>query len=131
MDLTLIVLKNSYAICRFDKTSSIPEWVSKSDFYSVTRTQDELSIVCNQLIIESDETFLFDKDWRCIKIDSLLDLSLIGIIAGISNILKENKIPIFTISTYNTDYILVKKQHLDNAIESLRIKGYKIIFENS
>jgi uncharacterized protein len=129
MDLNLIVLKNLYAICKLDKDSSIPDWVNKSDFYSLTSTMDELSIVCNQAGIKPDANFLVDKDWRCLKIDSVLDLSLIGIIADISNIFKDNKIPIFTVSTYNTDYILVREQNLNTAIECLRVKGYKIIFE--
>ena len=125
----LIVLKNVYSICRFDTNSPVPEWVSRSDFYSITKSRDELSVVCNQAVIEPDEKFLLDKDWRCFKIDSILDLSLTGIIAGISVVLKDSKIPIFSISTYNTDYILVKKHDLERAIVSLRKNGYKVRFE--
>ena len=130
MNLTLKILKNFYAICRFDTDSPLPEWLSKSDFYSLTRTRDELSVVCNQAVIDPDNQFLMDKDWRCIKINNLLDLSLIGIIADIADTLKEKKIPIFTISTYDTDYILVKNKQLDLAFKSLKSKGYKIIFES-
>jgi uncharacterized protein len=130
MNLNLLVLKDLYAICRLDKTASVPEWIYKSDFYSITRAREELSVVCNQKIIESNEKFLIDMDWQCIKIDSLLDLSLTGIIADISGSLKASRIPIFVISTYNTDYFLVKKQNLDKAIECLRIKGHQITSES-
>ncbi len=129
MILNLVVLNKFYAICHFDKTLSIPQWLSKSDFYSLTRTRDELSIVCDQEVIKPSNEFLIDSDWRCIKIDSLLDLSLTGIIADIYNSLKESKIPIFTISTYNRDYFLVKNQNLGRATESLRRIGHQIRFE--
>ena len=128
MNLNLLVLKDLYAICRFDKTVPVPEWIYKSDFYSITRTQDELSVVCNQRIIEPDEKFLIDMDWQCIKIDNLLDLSLTGIIADISSLLKANRIPIFIISTYNTDYFLVRENMLHKALEALKSNGYDIEF---
>ena len=130
MKLNLLVLKDFYAICRFDKEASVPQWIIKSDFYNITKTPDELSLVCNQDLIKTSETTLIDKNWRCIKIDNLLDLSLTGIIAEISKILKESKIPIFTISTYNTDYIFVKDQKLENAIECLKKNGHHITIEN-
>ena len=130
MNLNLLVLKDLYAICRFDKGASLPPWIKKSVFYSVTKTQDELSLVCNQDLIKTGETILINKNWRCIKIDNLLDLSLTGIIADISKIFKENKIPVFTISTYNTDYIFVKNQNLENAIAILRSSGHQITAES-
>jgi hypothetical protein len=129
MKLDLIILKDTFAICRFDSDSAIPEWSGKSQFYSVTRTRDEISIICRQADVYQDNESVIDKDWRILKIKGPLNLSLTGIIADISGILGKSKIPVFTISTYDTDYILVKKDYLDKAITSLKKGGYNILFE--
>ena len=117
MKLKFIILKDKYAIHRFDSCSDIPTWIKDSDFYSVTKTKDELSIVCKQLdsITEAPE---INKDWRVLKLQGPLDFSLVGIIAEIAGILKESNITIFTISTFETDYILVKNKDLDNQAPS-------------
>lgn len=129
MKLNLIILKDTYAIYRFNNDNNIPEWIKDSDFYSVTRTQDELSIICKQFDRITEEPTV-NKDWRILKIQGPLDFSLVGIIAGISGILEKNKISIFTISTYDTDYILIKIQDLDKTIDSLKANGHEITYEN-
>ena len=129
MKPALIILKYSYAICRCGNDSSIPKWLDRSDFYSLTRTPDELSIICNQEVVEPDEDLIIDKNWQIIKVNGPLDLSLIGIIADISLILKKSKIPVFIISSYDTDYFLVKEEKLDKAVVSLKNNGYKILPE--
>jgi uncharacterized protein len=127
IDFTLI--KGDYSIYRFNIDSAIPMWVYDSDFYSVTRTQDELSIVCKNVDITMDANIKTDKHWRILKINGLLDLSLVGIIAKISHLFKENKIPIFTISTFDTDYILVKNQDLNKTMTVLNNAGHKIFIK--
>jgi hypothetical protein len=126
--LTLIVLKDKYAIKKLHTNSDIPDWVNDSDFYSVTKTRDELSIVCKQQD-PIKNVLNINKDWKILKLRGPLDFSSIGIIAAISGILKKNKIPIFTISTYETDYILVKNDDLNKTAASLKAKGYQIIYE--
>lgn len=123
--LTMKLLKEKYGVCRLDKTELIPEWAKNSNFFSVTRTSDELSIVCYQDSIPND--IKCEKDWRILKIQGPLDFSLIGILASISKILAQNGISIFAISTYDTDYILVKNKDIDNAIESLIKEKYEVI----
>ena len=128
MKLHLSVLKENYAIHRYTAYSDIPNRMNESDFCSVTKTKDELSVVSRQ----SDsmpETTDVSQDWRILKIEGPLDLSSTGIIAEISGILAKNNIPIFTISTYNTDYILVKNQDLERAVHALEASGHKIIYE--
>jgi uncharacterized protein len=129
MKLNLIILKNTYAIYRFNSDMDIPIWVKDSDFYSATKTQDELSVVCKQhdSIVEG---YAINTDWKIIKIQGPLDFSLIGIIAEVSGLLEKVRISIFTISTYDTDYILVKKQDLDKAVDSLKSNGHIITFES-
>lgn len=123
--LTMKLLKEKYGVCRLNKTELIPEWARNSDFFSITKTSDELSIVCFQDNIPND--IKCEKDWRVLKIEGPLDFSLIGILASISTILAQNGISIFAISTYDTDYILVKNKDIDNAIDSLIKERYEVI----
>jgi hypothetical protein len=124
MNLNLQILNDKYAICKFNTDSDIPDSIKDSDFYSVTRTKDELSVVCKQS--GSLNNCEINENWRILKVAGSLDLSLIGIIAEISGILRDNKIPIFTISTFETDYILVKSKNLNRAVDSLKAKGHEI-----
>jgi hypothetical protein len=124
----LKVLQKKYSILKFQADSVLPEWIYSSDFYSITKTPDELSVVTEQ----SDtfkENIPGSKDWQVLKIIGPLDFSLIGVIADISNILKDARVPIFTISTYNTDYIFVKQKDMDVTIKALRDKNYNIMID--
>ena len=123
--LTMKLLKEKYGICRLDKAELIPQWTTVSDFFSVTKTSDELSIVCNENNIPSG--IKCEKNWRVLKIEGPLDFSLIGIIASISSILEQKSISIFAVSTYDTDYILVKDKDIDNAIDALINENYEVI----
>jgi uncharacterized protein len=123
--MDLIVLEKKYSIYKFDIDSVLPEWIYLSDFYSITKTADEVSVVTEQ----TDQilgNIPCSEDWRILKVAGPLDFSLVGIIADISAILKDAKISIFTISTYDTDYILLKQKDLKTAIEALTDKKYKI-----
>jgi uncharacterized protein len=112
------VLSGKYAIYKFALGSALPEQICSGDFYSITRTTDEISVVACQ----SDLIYGYldcNKDWCIIRIEGLLDFSLVGIIADISAIFKKKNISIFTISTYNTDYFLIKQKDLDTGIQAL------------
>ena len=124
----LKVLQKKYSILRFQPDSVLPDWIYLSEFYSITKTLDELSVVAAQPNLVP-ENIPDSKDWRVLKIIGPLDFSLIGVIAEISNILKDASVPIFTISTYNTDYILVKQKDLDVTIKALRDKNYNIMID--
>ena len=126
--MQLIALKNKYSIYRFANGSPLPDWIYLSDFYSITKTKDELSVVSVQNDNDTGNS-ISSKDWRIIKIVGPLDLSLIGIIADISAILKNKSIPIFAVSTFDTDYILVKQKDLESGINALREKGHNVIFD--
>ena len=128
MKLDLKVLKDNYAIYKLEKDDKLPDWIFSSVFYSVTSTSDELSVVAVQNI-NITNYISCSSDWKIIKIEGLLDFSLIGIISEITAVLKNNLIPVFTVSTYNTDYFLVKQPDLDSALEGLRKKGHIISFE--
>jgi hypothetical protein len=123
--LTMKLLKEKYGVCRFDNIDIIPEWAKLGDFFSITKTEEELSIVCNEDNIP--QHIKCEKHWRILKVQGPLDFSLIGILASISNILAEKEISIFAISTYDTDYILVKEKDVDKAVAALVSENYEII----
>ena len=122
MILKLSILKNLFTIHRFPPNYEIPNQVYGSDFYSISKTEDELSIACSsaiQLNSEKSET-----DWACMKVEGPLDFSLTGILAKISAVLAKVGISIFAISTFDTDYILVKSKKLPFAKEALLKSGH-------
>lgn len=103
----LTVLKGRFGICKLEKESEILEWIFKNDFFSITRTSEELSIICQESDIP--ENIKAEKNWRCLKIEGPLNFGLIGVIAEISRILANQSIGIFVLSTYDTDYVFVKE----------------------
>ena len=120
--LTLAVLDGEYAVHRLSPEQDIPLNVLKGNFFSITKTDKELSIVCStHLSVSSEKT---ETGWACIKVLGPLDFSLTGILAKISSVLAEVRISIFAISTYDTDYILVKKEKLAMAQDRLSKAGY-------
>jgi uncharacterized protein len=115
--LNLKVLSDKLVVCRFDNTLNIPEWINinQSDsFLSITRTSDELSIVCDEELVPDD--IQSERGWRIIKVMGPLDFSLTGILTSLTQPLSEAGISLFAISTYDTDYILVKEDSLEIVI---------------
>lgn len=97
-----------------------------NEFYFIGKTDEEISLVC----ITADaphNTIEREDGWKCFRIQGVLDFSLIGILSEISAVLAENKISIFAVSTFNTDYILVKEENFEKAIKLLSMKGYSIV----
>lgn len=120
----LSVMKETLAICRLDKDAPLPRWSKRSSFLSCTRTHSELSIVCCQNVVPVN--IRYEKGWRCLKVEGPLDFSLTGILASLVAPLAAAGISIFSISTYDTDYLLVKEENLDSAIRVLRQSGHHI-----
>ena len=123
--LTLKLLKDKYSVCRLNKNDEIPKWIFQEEFFSITKTDEELSVVCLQDKIK--ENIKCEKDLRILKIEGPLDFSLIGILSRISTLMANNGISIFAISTYDTDYILIKEESINKAIEVLENNNYNII----
>lgn len=113
LKLTLSILPQKLAICRLDKNFPIPSWVESDDYFSITKTKDELSIVCPEKTVPND--IKAEKDWRAFKVEGVLDFSLTGILASLAVPLAKAKISIFAISTYDTDYLLIKEEKFDQA----------------
>ena len=124
--LTLSVLPELLALCRLDRDAAVPDW-TMGEFVSITRTSDELSIVCDERDVPSGVKA--DRGWRALKIEGPLDLALTGVLASIATPLAEAKINIFAISTFDTDYVLVKAERVAEAIGVLREAGQRVISE--
>jgi len=118
LNVTITTLPITLTIHHFPQKSTIPQLLLQSpSFFSITKTTDELSIVCDESIdLESEKA---DKGWKAIKIQGPLQLDQVGIIAKFSKLLAQADIPIFVISTYETDYVLVKNDTLKKTINLL------------
>ncbi len=107
------------------KVQSVSDINFENDFYFIGRTDEEISLVCESAKTPKNTTER-DDGWKAFRISGILDFSLIGILSNISQILAANKIGIFAVSTFNTDYILVKKKNFSQAIDALKSAGYEI-----
>lgn len=99
----------------------IPQWLKTKDFFSITRTDKELSIVCPTSAIPGDIEITREDGWKAFKIEGILDFSLTGVLKSVLDPLAREKISVFVISTYNTDYVLVKKEDFSKAKEVLDV----------
>lgn len=122
--LQLLLLDEMYGICVFPGTNPIPEWAAMTSLFSVTRTEKELTIVCPQSIIPPDSEQ--DLNWLCFRIDGSFDLNQIGVISSLAVPLAQAGISIFVVSSYDTDYILVKEEKVEKAIAVLSDNGHLI-----
>lgn len=123
MTLTLSLFPDRYAVCRFDSNEPIPSWATRSQFFTVTRTTDELSITCPEADVPRDVTKC-ERGWRSFKLHGPFEFELTGILASVLNPLAEAGVGIFALSTFDTDYVLVKEKNVEKAIEALRKIGH-------
>ena len=121
--MELKTLDDKLSVCKVADISGID---LTADIYFIGKTDEELSLVCRTEDTPHNTTECSDG-WRGFRIQGVLDFSLIGILSKITGILAENKIGIFAVSTYNTDYILVKEENFNRALEVLASEGYTIV----
>jgi hypothetical protein len=121
--MELKTLPNDLTVCKVANASAID---LGKNFYFIGKTDEEISVVCPTGSVPSD-TVARDDGWKGFRIQGVLDFSLIGILSKISGILADNSIGIFAVSTYNTDYILVKEENFERALEALEKAGYKVV----
>lgn len=122
--LNLTLLPEVFAVCRLSPDADIPDWATDGVFFSVTRTSNELSVVCRQADVPVGVQA--EKGWRCLQVAGPLDFALTGILASLLNPLAKAGISIFTIATFDTDYLLIKEAKLEAAITALREAGHYI-----
>lgn len=123
MKLELKKIEYNLTVCKIRNISDID---MTSAFYFIGKTDEELSLVCKTEDTPA-KTIERDDGWKGFRIQGTLDFSLIGILSKLSGILAEHKIGIFAVSTYNTDYILVKEENFERALKVLALEGYVIV----
>lgn len=116
-------LEHEFSVCKVKDYSMVD---FANEFVFVGKTEEEHSLVCISGRVPENVTQC-DDGWKAFRIQGILDFSLIGILSKISTLLAENGIGIFAISTYNTDYILTKKEHFEKALDVLSAAGYSVI----
>jgi len=119
----LRTLPDSYAVARLEPGSDLPEWVDKGPFRSVTRTEHEVSVVCRDHDVPEGESV--DRGWTVLETKGPLDFSLTGVIASLVEPLARAEVPIFLISTFETDYVLVRSADLARAADALESAGHE------
>jgi uncharacterized protein len=122
--IAFLVFRDIYAVCKLDKDASVPGWAYAGSFISITRTPDELSIICAQNYVP--EKITCERGWRCLQVQGSFDFSTTGIIASFAPSLADAGISIIVVCTYNTDYLLVQEQNLDRAIQVLSRQEHQI-----
>ena len=125
----LKLLTDRLAVCRFDPKAELPEWIDKSSFFSITRTEEELTVVCTEAPVPPGT--ISETGWRCFKVQGPLDFSETGIIFSLSKPLAESGIAVFVVSTFDTDYFMVKEKDLAKAVEALTAAGHRVRSEDS
>lgn len=116
-----------FTVCRLAPGDELPAWSATSDFISVTRSPDELSIVCCQHLVPQE--IQCSRNWRLMRIDGDLDLQMIGVLSGLLAPLARAGVSVFVLSTYDTDYFMVPAQVLGQAAEVLKEEGHRVIGE--
>jgi hypothetical protein len=123
--LVLLVLDEHFAVSRLASDTPIPAWVG-GPFSSVTRTAEELSIVCRQDVVP--EEVQCERGWRYLRVEGTLPFSAVGVLAALAAPLAEAGVSVFAISTFDTDHLLVKEKDLREAVEALRRQGHTVEF---
>ena len=116
-------IEHKLSVCKVTDISDIDLTM---DFYFIGKTDEELSLVCKTENVPYN-TIERDDGWQGFRIQGVLDFSLIGILSKLSGILAEHKIGIFAVSTYNTDYMLVKEENYERALKALAAEGYTVV----
>ncbi len=123
MNLTLV--PEPLAVCRLAPEADGAPWMWTGPLASVTRTEAELSVVCAEASVPP-EAELVERGWRALCVDGPLDFALTGVLARLAAPLAEADVPIFVVSTFNTDWLLVKGDRLRDALAALRARGHHV-----
>ncbi len=120
----LLELPGKFAVCRLASDAAIPPWAIDGEFFSITRTAEQLSILVPQQSVP--EGVRCERDWRCLRVAGAVPFAVVGILAGLIAPLAEAGISVFAVSTFDTDYVLAKEEDWAAAVEILRRQGYRI-----
>ena len=122
--LNLSLLPHLYAVCQFHPDKHIPYWALIGNFVSLTRTAEELSIVCQQDNVPEDVEA--ERGWRCVQVQGAFDFSVSGVNASLAVPLADADISVLAIATYATEYLLVKEKDVERALQVLKRAGHSV-----
>jgi uncharacterized protein len=120
----LYALDDLYAVVRLEPDADIPPWARTGHFWSVTRSDSELSVVCRQEQVPPDASA--ERGWCAFEVAGPLDFSLTGIVASLVTPLADEDIPLFVVSTFETDYLLVREHDLQRSVAALTSAGHSV-----
>jgi hypothetical protein len=120
----LYALDELYAIARLDPDAALPAWARGGHFWSITRSDNELSIVCRQDDVPTETSA--ERGWCAFEVAGPLDFSLTGVVSSLVAPLADAEIPLFVVSTFETDYLLVREHDLQRSVEALTAAGHSV-----
>lgn len=124
MPFTLQLIPGEFAVCRLPPNESVPAWAGSALFSSITRTADELSVVCPAVLVPPG--IKTETGWRLLKFVGPFDFGAVGILASVTAPLAAAGISLLALGTFDTDYVLVKAHQLDDAIRTLEAAGHAV-----
>jgi uncharacterized protein len=122
--LTVSILPEHLAICRLDAGAAVPVWAEQGTFVSVTRTREELTVICPEDRIGPEVEA--SRNWRAFQLQGPFDLNLVGLLVSVAAPLAQAGVSILPIGTYDTDYVLVRQTQLEAAIRALSFIGIEV-----
>jgi hypothetical protein len=123
------VLVERLAVCRLAFDARVPAWALEGGFFCLMRTRDELSIVCSE--DRMPDSASVERGWVALKLEGPFPFSMTGVLASFVQPLAEAQIPIFAISTFDTDYVLIKRENLEQAVVALGAAGHEKVGEKA
>jgi hypothetical protein len=124
--MDLRVLSERLSVCRLPVDAPWPAPAAGTSFFSVTRTESEVSVVCAEDEAPVGDHVRVEPDWRALEVAGPLDFSMVGVMAALTAPLADVDVSVFVVSTYDTDYVLVHAAALEKAIEALRSAGHAV-----
>lgn len=121
--MKLHLLEGQFAVCRLPATAHVEQPKSPTAFFSITRTRDELSVVCEESLAPAGSTI--ESGWRCISVVGRIPFETIGVLASLTRPLADAGISVFAISTFDTDYLMWKDENTVAAREALLLAGFE------
>ena len=122
--LTLAILDGEFAVCQLSPTSGLPAWAYGGTFWSITRTLDEVSIVCPASSVPG--AIKAERGWRVLRVVGTQEFALVGVLASLVDPLARAGISLFALATYDTDYLLIKAESLPQAMAALQAAGHAV-----
>jgi uncharacterized protein len=120
----LHTLDELYAIVRLEPDAELPDWVRGGHFWSVTRSENELSVVCREEDVPTDASA--ERGWCALELAGPLDFSLTGVVAALVTPLADAAVPILVLSTFETDYLFVRERDLERSVDALAEAGHSV-----